>query len=231
MMLVATVIAFCRFPTPGQAKTRLAAGTDNQTAARLYKTCAEQIFLQVDRTPNFALQVACSRASELSLVTEWLSSIGLSVPCVPQITDEDLGERMLDALGQATQGLGRKAILIGTDIPDISQAILERASELLDTYQVVLGPAADGGYYLVGVSDHHPGLFQGVTWSASTTLEETVQNAAQLGLSISHEQLPVLQDIDTVEDLTAWHAEAAEQHSTDSQFFKEADTALRALAA
>jgi uncharacterized protein len=91
-----------------------------------------------------------------------------------------------------------QAIVVGTDIPDVSAAILVQAAQLLDAHDVVFGPVEDGGYYLVGMKAPQPAVFQDVSWSTSVVLAQSLQKAAAAGLRVAPvHSLPRLRDIDT----------------------------------
>ncbi|GFR50184.1 hypothetical protein Agub_g12353, partial [Astrephomene gubernaculifera] len=102
----------------------------------------------------------------------------------------------------------RKVLITGTDIPDLTAALLRRAAEALDQHEVVLGPALDGGYYLLGLTRlEEEALFRGIPWSSSRVLGDTVAAAAACGLRVAPlEWLPRLRDVDTREDLEEWVA-------------------------
>jgi rSAM/selenodomain-associated transferase 2/rSAM/selenodomain-associated transferase 1 len=123
----------------------------------------------------------------------------------------DIGARMDRALSEAfTEGVP-KAVLIGADIPDLSPAILEEAFARLEDRDLVIGPAADGGYYLIGTrrdryEDLRPYLFNRIDWGTKRVLRTTLAAVAPLGLKIH--LLPTLQDIDRPEDLTNWRGPA-----------------------
>lgn len=110
---------------------------------------------------------------------------------------KDIGERMANAL-EAVLQYHQKAVLVGSDIPGLSVTILELAFEKLSTHDFVIGPAADGGYYLVGMKAFEPSVFKGMTWSTDTVFEKTVEKIESLGKSWY--RLPVLSDVDREED-------------------------------
>ena len=118
----------------------------------------------------------------------------------------DLGQRMRAAFAAAfAAGAGRVAI-IGTDCPGLRPAHLTRAVALLLDHDVVLGPATDGGYYLLGLRVLRPELFAHKNWSTATVLAETLADFRRLGLRVA--LLPELRDVDTAADLAAWRAES-----------------------
>jgi hypothetical protein len=112
---------------------------------------------------------------------------------------EDLGSRMSHAFHAAFQMSYQSILLIGTDIPSLQSAIIEQALKSLATYDVVLGPTMDGGYYLIGLKKPMPDLFTDIPWSTDQVLTRTQQHAHHLGLSV--ELLPQLRDLDTIDDL------------------------------
>jgi hypothetical protein len=109
---------------------------------------------------------------------------------------------LADALGKGARG----AVLVGSDIPGISADVLRRAFEVVTRHDVVLGPARDGGYYLVGLRRPAPGLFQGIRWGTHDVLRQTLRAVRRLGLS--HALVDELEDMDTAEDLERWDAAA-----------------------
>ncbi len=92
-----------------------------------------------------------------------------------------------------------KAIIIGSDCPDISSQIIEEAFIRLDKHDCVIGPSEDGGYYLLGMKKLHSALFEDIEWSSSKVMEQTIRKIESLQLSYT--QLPKLNDIDTIDDL------------------------------
>jgi len=113
----------------------------------------------------------------------------------------DLGERMSNAFRQAFCRGYQRVILIGSDSPDLSAAILDEALDSLDDNDAVIGPSRDGGYYLIGFRDDSfkPEVFEGIEWSMETVLETTLRN-----LENNWDQVHMLQewnDIDTMEDV------------------------------
>ena len=97
--------------------------------------------------------------------------------------------------------------MIGTDSPSLPCHLVAQAFGALGDSDVVLGPAADGGYYLIGVTRPHPGLFQGIQWSTSVVLSQTVARCRELGLRLA--TLPVWYDIDEIDDLHFLRGHAA----------------------
>jgi len=153
------VVLFARLPVPGKAKTRLAKDVGPDAAADLYRRMAERAFAATASSSRAASRTLCfSEASEAEGIQLWVEAMGdTSLRLAPQCASPDLGERMRYALTRALErggeGGGRcaKAIVVGTDVPDLSAAHVDAAAAALDDHDVVFGPAVDGGYYLLGV--------------------------------------------------------------------------------
>jgi uncharacterized protein len=111
----------------------------------------------------------------------------------------DLGERMMHAFLEVFNQGSSTAVIIGTDCPELGETIIQSAFEQLTGNDVVIGPAADGGYYLLGMKSLHPQLFEKIAWSTSAVLETTM-NRCRL-LRLSYALLPLLHDVDEEEDL------------------------------
>ncbi|MDZ7845461.1 MAG: TIGR04282 family arsenosugar biosynthesis glycosyltransferase [Owenweeksia sp.] len=110
----------------------------------------------------------------------------------------DLGERMKAAFQQAFEAGFQKVVIIGSDCPEIGAKVIEQAFDQLDETQVVLGPANDGGYYLLGMNGLF-NLFDDVNWSTATVRQETCDKVKAANLTFK--ELPELTDLDTIDDL------------------------------
>ena len=111
----------------------------------------------------------------------------------------DIGERMDNAIRELLALGAEKAVLTGADIPALNSAIISGAFAALDHADIVIGPAADGGYYLIGMKEPHPEIFSNIPWSTKRVYETTASRIRQLQLSVDHTVM--LSDIDRVEDL------------------------------
>jgi uncharacterized protein len=193
VVVKASLIVFVKAPRPGRVKTRLAAAIGDSAAAEIYRALAERVVEQT-RGPYARLLFA----DGVEEVQAWLPG----ELCISQ-QGEDLGARMASAFAWAfTRGHSR-VVLIGTDAPDVDRADVQSAIEALEACDVVLGPAADGGYYLIALARPCPGLFDGVAWSTPTVLAATLGRAQTLGLRVT--LLEPRADIDTADDLRrAW---------------------------
>jgi rSAM/selenodomain-associated transferase 1 len=115
---------------------------------------------------------------------------------------EDLGDRLANAIEFAVQQGSPKVAVIGTDCPALDLATVEMSFAHLDERDLVLGPAADGGYYLIALRKPVVQLFQNISWGDPTVLHETLRRAQDLNMTF--ELLPSLPDIDRPEDLVSW---------------------------
>jgi rSAM/selenodomain-associated transferase 1 len=106
------------------------------------------------------------------------------------------------AFTEAFAAGARRVVIIGTDCPGLTASLLRQAFDQLATHDLIVGPATDGGYYLLGMSQLHAEVFANKQWSTATVLADTLADAARLGLDVA--QLPTLSDIDSARDLAAW---------------------------
>lgn len=134
-------------------------------------------------------------------------SFGPQFQYVPQC-EGDLGQRLAHAFRESFQTGCRRVVVVGTDCPGLSEVIVHQAFEHLEDHDVVIGPAEDGGYYLIGLAKPAEELFTGIAWGTGQVLETTLAAAISSELSIA--VLPTLTDVDRPEDLFSWEqAESA----------------------
>jgi rSAM/selenodomain-associated transferase 1 len=191
------LIVFLKHPEAGAVKTRLLPLLGAQTAAELYRAlCEEVLRTTVPRRGEYERLVFFAPPEAAEAVRAWLPGVRL----FPQ-GGGDLGARMSAAFARAFDRGAERAAIVGTDSPAVSRATVTAALDALDEVDVVLGPAEDGGYYLLALRQPRPELFEGVAWSTGAVLEETVARAARGGLRVH--RLAPLRDIDTPEDLRA----------------------------
>ncbi|MCS7036601.1 MAG: TIGR04282 family arsenosugar biosynthesis glycosyltransferase [Saprospiraceae bacterium] len=197
------LLIFAKNPVPGQVKTRLARTVGDEKAVEIYR------FL-LQKTRQVALETPMDRrwlfyASGIPEEDDiWPSSAFEKFAQCPG----DLGERMADAFERAFAAGGKHVIIIGSDCPELTVEILGEAFAALDICDTIIGPARDGGYYMLGMRRFIPELFQGIAWSTPTVLEQTFAVFEQLRLNYS--VFPTLSDIDTEAD---WLAYRVRSHS------------------
>lgn len=188
------LLVFVKAPRPGAVKTRLAAAVGGEAAAAVYRALAEQVVRATEPCGAYERVFLFDPPGGGPELEAWLGP----VPLRPQASG-DLGERMAAAFAQAFAEGARRAAVIGTDAADLSRAIVEEALQGLAEHDLVVGPARDGGYYLLALDRPRPELFADVAWSTPAVLETTLARAAALGLRVR--QLPPLTDVDTLDDL------------------------------
>jgi rSAM/selenodomain-associated transferase 1 len=189
------LIQFAKSAVAGRVKTRLVPPLTTQQAADLHTCLVVHTMLALRDAGLGQVQLWLTGEHQESLV-EHCRAVGEFK--LRQQCRGDLGEKMAHAL---QRGLTRyeRVILVGSDAPAIDTVYLRAADEALDSSDVVLGPALDGGYVLMGLKRFSRHLFLGVEWGTNSVLEETIQRAEELGWSCS--LLPEIADIDRPEDL------------------------------
>jgi len=192
------LIVFVRYPEVGKVKTRLAEGTNKDFARDIYKLCAEKIFGEISFLKNFNKYIFYSEAKDKEKIIQWTNNKFL----YSLQKGGDLGERMFNAFEFVFNQQNQKAIIIGTDIPDLSKEIILKAEAELDNNDLVIGPAFDGGYYLLGMKKAHKNLLEDVKWSSGSVFNSTMKKASLLNLVVREMQM--LHDIDTKMELDEW---------------------------
>ena len=191
------LIIFTRYPEPGKTKTRLIPVLGDVGAANLQRQMTEQTIFQVkelQKITNVSFEVRFT-GGNLEKMQNWLGNdLGYQFQ-----GEGDLGARMERSLVNAFNQKAEQVIIIGTDCPDLNSQILATAFEQLKNFNLVLGPALDGGYYLIGLQQPIGELFMNIPWGTAQVFAKTVEVAQKLNLSIGY--LPPLADIDRPEDL------------------------------
>ena len=191
------LIVFTRYPEPGKAKTRLIPVLGAEGAAKLHRQMTEYTISQVRKLQTdlvVSIEVYFT-GSDRAAFQNWLGS---DLIYHPQ-GEGDLGMRMSGAMRSAfTSGIA-SAIIIGTDCPSLKSDLIAEAFQMLNQNDLVLGPATDGGYYLIGLRRLIPQLFVGINWGTSEVLQKTVEIANNLKLAVA--KMNLLSDIDRPEDL------------------------------
>jgi len=190
------VLVLARAPSaPG--KSRLAHGLTPVAHEALRAALFDDTLDVVSAVRHVRRVVACDPPEA---VAEVVARVGRSVEVVAQPSG-DLGARMRGAIDEAMRRGARGVVLLGSDLPDLPVSHLEAAAHLVGRPgdRIVIGPAADGGYYLVGVTAPHPELFSGIDWGTARVLEQTLQRARDRGLEVH--LLPAWADVDERGDL------------------------------
>lgn len=196
------LIIFTRYPEDGKAKTRLIPALGAAGATALHRQLAERTVqraraLQAQRSLDLAVQFVGGSVAQMQ---DWLG---------PDLTYQaqaagDLGDRLTAAFRQAFAAGCQRVVAIGTDCPELTTSLLAEAFDYLAQVDVdvVLGPATDGGYYLIGLRRLMPELFQHIAWSTAQVRQQTLAIAATLNLTVA--ELAKLSDIDRPTDLVLW---------------------------
>lgn len=183
---------FAKQPIPGQCKTRLCPPLSETESAAFYQCSLQETVVRMQQLTGCALAI-CYVGDR-----GWFEQQFPGLPLYPQ-KGADLGARMANALATfLSQGFSQ-AVLIGSDAPDLPLELVEQAFGELGPAEVVLSPAGDGGYVLIGESVHHPELFPEIKWSTAEVLPETQRRIAEHG--IKSYELPGWDDIDDVHSL------------------------------
>lgn len=195
-----TLIVVAKEPAPGRAKTRLCPPLDPAAAAGL-AACFLRDTLDLARAvPAIRRVIAYSPAEAEGSFRALAPDMALT----PQ-RGADLGERLDRMLADAFAAGAGRAVALGADSPSLPAAYLADAFALLAAHDMVLGPADDGGYYLIGLTRRHPRLFREVMMSTPTVAADTLAIAASLGLRVA--LLPRWYDVDTAAELARLRAE------------------------
>lgn len=184
-----TLGIFAKPPLPGTVKTRLIPDIGAEKAARVYRYCLEYT-LAVARQSGLEYQLFLSAHSDDPLFQG--EAYGLQ-------RGDDLGARMYHAFQELLELGGDGALIIGTDCLDLTRMHLQNAARSLSDHELVLLPALDGGYALIGCTTIEPALFERLRWSSDRVYEQTLANARRLNYRV--DSLESVRDIDTLQDL------------------------------
>lgn len=183
---------FIKNPVLGKVKTRLAKTIGDEKALHVYQ-------MLLDHTHKVVRSVNIDKAVFYSDFIE--SDDVWKKDKFQQFiqTGDDLGDRMSNAFLKAFNMRYKKVVIIGSDCFDLNEDIISEAFNILEEHEVTLGPAKDGGYYLLGMKNHHGQLFKNKAWSTENVLLDTLLDLSNLNLSFK--LLPTLTDIDQEKDL------------------------------
>jgi rSAM/selenodomain-associated transferase 1 len=175
------LLIFAKYPEPRRVKTRLAASIGHEAAAALYAKFVRAILKLGEQSNAKEVFVAVAPPERIG---DFKKEFAGRYTLFAQIESENLGERII-AAAQHVQANGyEKILIIGADSPNLPVEFLREAAAALSTHDVVLGPAEDGGYYLIGMTKIHPKLFDGIAWSTSAVLAQTLEQARSLKLRV-----------------------------------------------
>ena len=192
-----SLIIFSRYPEPGKTKTRLIPALGAEGAAKLQRQMTEDTLKEARRLLSNEIRVTIYfNGGNQKLMQTWL---GKDWHYQPQ-GEGDLGAKMHSAFEKSFDEGSNKVVIIGIDCPDLNGELLTKAFQQLTHKDLVLGPAQDGGYYLIGLRRLIPELLENISWGTSQVFQQTTAIATKLNLKTAY--LPVLNDLDRPEDLS-----------------------------
>jgi len=189
---------FAKAPIPGRVKTRLADDVGPSAAAEVYWQMGIKIVAATAGSSHRSV-LWFTPPEEAAYVREWLDRVA-HLEFRPQV-GRDLSARLTHAFARHFADGARRVVIIGTDCPGVSRHLIHQAFTALGRRDMVLGPALDGGYYLIGLAAPHAALFRGISWSTGSVAAQTRTRADALGLSCH--LLRPLRDVDTARDARA----------------------------
>ncbi|HHG84388.1 MAG TPA: glycosyltransferase [Bacteroidetes bacterium] len=186
------LIIFIKNPELGKAKTRLAAtiGDEKALEAYVYMLAHTRNVAVESRGDNYLYYSSFVDNGDAWDSDHFQKNVQIS---------GDLGEKMKHAFSEVFAAGKKKVLIIGSDCLDLKASHINKALKALDQFDFVLGPANDGGYYLLGMREFQPGVFDNMKWSTEFVLADTLRNIAQLELTVY--QLETLNDVDSEADL------------------------------
>lgn len=190
------LIIFTRYPEPGKTKTRLIPVLGAEGAAKLQRQMTEQKLAEAKKLQainSISLEIHFTGGNQ-KLMQNWLGNLTYK-----QQSEGDIGCRMAAAFQSAFAAGMKQVVLIGIDCPNLKAELMLDAFQALKKQDLVLGPATDGGYYLIALNYLVSELFIGISWSTAKVLEQTQNIIQKLDLAVAY--LPTLNDIDRPEDL------------------------------
>ena len=188
------LIIFVRKPELGKVKTRLAATVGDEKALAIYKELLQHTFeiTSVTDADKFVFYADEIETGDLWSGPRFFKAVQ---------SNGDLGEKMKNAFRSLFQKGYDKVLIIGSDCFDLSAALIHQAFELLDKDNLVIGPAKDGGYYLLGMKKMVAVIFKNKKWGTSSVYNDTIKDLSKNNLSYAI--LPLLRDVDTEDDWVA----------------------------
>jgi len=192
------LIVFVKAPRPGAVKTRLAKAIGAPAAGAAYRHLVETLLNQLQGLSG--VELCFSPDDAAGEVQHWVKEGWNSSPQ----GDGDLGQRLQSAFLRAFHAGAKRVAIIGSDCPSVGVEDIREAWAGLQSHEVVLGPATDGGYWLIGLRQPQPNLFRGVRWSTENVFSETMKRVRRAGLSV--QLLRELADVDTDREWRAFLA-------------------------
>ncbi len=190
------ILLFTKAPEKGRVKSRLASEIGEENALALHKSFVLD-FIGTLKKQGCPFRVFYYPPDAGEETADWL---GKGPPCRAQ-KGNDLGERMADAFAQTFSEGFERVLIVGSDIPDLTNALLDEAFSSLEVSDAVIGPASDGGYYLIGFGKGGflPEIFRNIPWGTEAVFRDTMAVFGRAGSRVH--VLPEREDVDTLDDL------------------------------
>ena len=205
------LVIMAKEPFPGKVKTRLQPHLSSDESAALYTCFLQDRFEEMRDLPGTDVAVAYTPAMAVETFTSFVPD---SFRLFPQ-RGSTLTERLTAVTASAFGDRYRFVVVMDSDSPDLpKERVLQSFTLLAEGADVVFGPCRDGGYYLVGLREARGGIFEGIPWSTSRVLQESLARAASLGLTAA--LLEPWQDVDTFEDLQDLVRRRTSEEKTDA---------------
>lgn len=186
------LIIFVKNEEAGKTKTRLAAVIGDEEALKVYQRLLKWTFEQT-RDIDVVKEVCYSQfipKNDVWSQADFKKEIQ---------SGTDLGKRMSNSFKRSFEKEGfDKVVIIGSDCAELTSEVIKKAFKELNSNELVIGPAEDGGYYLLGMRSYYPQVFEEISWSTNSVLDETIKNIEELKASFS--KLKTMNDVDTIED-------------------------------
>lgn len=195
MPAAAAAVIFAKFPEAGKVKTRLIGTVSAETAAALHAICLQHVIEIAAGIDGLDVWVATTPPD-----AEFSEFLLPGVQTIDQ-ADGDLGQRLADATSSIFQLGYRNVILLGSDCATLTQGDLRKGLAALSAVDVVIGPAQDGGYYLLGMTRYEASLFESIDWSTERVCAQTIERVR--AADMQHELLREQRDLDDAADLRA----------------------------
>ena len=195
------LVVVAKAPVPGEVKTRLSPDFSTIEATNLYRCFIQDRIKEIGNLTGMDLAISYTPEDSEDYFAKFLSN---GFHLFPQ-RGKDLGERLNNIFVDKLAGKYDAVSIIDSDTPDLPRSIVQQSFQLLkaDRTDAVFGPCYDGGYYLVGMREPHPQLFQKIPWSTDKVLPRTLEKANSLGLQTK--LLPKWNDLDTFQDLLEYY--------------------------
>ncbi len=200
-----SIAVFARWPRIGTVKTRLSPALPAELSLALHRAMVADTLAAARACGAERRVLYWGDAPDTPDAGEPPAAVPPGFEARPQ-RGADLGARMANAFEELLAGTSDRAVLVGTDCPDLGPAGIDAAFRALESKPVVLIPSRDGGYALIGLALPAPGLFERIDWSTEQVLAQTLERARAAGLAVR--LLEPLADLDTPEDLVRWIARA-----------------------